>query len=91
MTSLENLTAKYIRNAEHAFETLRFSENQRSLSECKVKEIVELARAYMKDAGFYLKEGKSETALSSIAYCEGLLDALRLLGLIEFEWSKASR
>jgi len=90
MVPLESLVAKYIRNARYAFKTLCLLENQRSLGGDEVKEVVELARAYMKDAEYYLKKGKSETALSSIAYCEGLLDALRMLGLVEFEWSKTS-
>ncbi len=40
----------------------------------------------MADAKYYKAQGKLETSLTSIAYCEGLLDALRLLGAVEFEW-----
>jgi hypothetical protein len=31
-------------------------------------------------------EKNLETSLTSIAYCEGLLDALKLLGAVKFEW-----
>jgi len=40
----------------------------------------------LKDAKYYKDEKKFETSLTSIAYCEGLLDALRLLGVVKFEW-----
>ena len=41
---------------------------------------------YLEDAKYYKAQGKFETSLTSVAYCEGLLDALRLLGAVKFEW-----
>ena len=41
---------------------------------------------YLEDAKYYKAQGKLETSLTSVAYCEGLLDALRLLGAVNFEW-----
>jgi len=35
----------------------------------------------LEDAKYYEDKSKLETSLASVAYCEGLLDALRLLGL----------
>jgi hypothetical protein len=35
----------------------------------------------LKDARFYLDNGKPTTSLASIAYAEGLLDALKFLNL----------
>ena len=49
----------------------------------RVLEIVESAKAYLEDAKYYRKKGKLEVSLTSIAYCEGLLDALKLLGAIK--------
>ena len=43
-------------------------------------------RRYVEDAEFYLEKDDLETALASISYCEGLLDALKLLGIAEFDW-----
>jgi len=40
----------------------------------------------LQDAKYYKAHGKLETSLTSVAYCEGLLDALRLLGAVKFEW-----
>lgn len=40
----------------------------------------------LEDAKYYREKKKLETRLASVAYCEGLLDALRLLGFVEFSW-----
>ncbi|RLE61873.1 MAG: DUF357 domain-containing protein [Thermoprotei archaeon] len=52
----------------------------------KVEKLIELAESYMKDAKYYLSKGNPITSTSCIAYAEGLLDALRLLGFVDFEW-----
>ena len=54
-----------------------------------VKYILKLAESYYYDAKFYL-EDKNDifTSLACIAYSEGLLDALKFLGFVEFEWPK---
>lgn len=54
----------------------------------KIGEIVELAKSYTKDAEYYLNRGDSITSTSCIAYAEGLLDALRFLGFLNFEWRR---
>jgi FAD synthetase len=51
-----------------------------------VAAVLDWANDYLKDAKYYKSQGKFETSLTSIAYCEGLLDALRLLGAVKFEW-----
>ena len=48
--------------------------------------VLRWATDYLEDAKYYKAQGKLETSLTSIAYCEGLLDALRLVGAVEFEW-----
>jgi FAD synthetase len=57
-----------------------------SLSEETVADVLRWATDYLEDAKYYKAQGKFETSLTSIAYCEGLLDALRLVGAVEFEW-----
>jgi len=51
-----------------------------------VNAVLRWATDYLDDAKYYKAQGKFETSLTSIAYCEGLLDALRLVGAVEFEW-----
>ena len=83
---LEKLVSKYIRNAERAFDEIREVAGAMQLEEEGAKRVFESAKRYLEDAKFYQQEGKLETSLASIAYCEGLLDALRLLGAVEFSW-----
>ncbi len=48
--------------------------------------IINYAKNYLKDAKYYKDQKKYETSLTSIAYCEGLLDALKLLDVVNFDW-----
>ena len=58
-----------------------------NLTEENVNNILRWAVDYLEDAKYYKDQGKLETSLTSVAYCEGLLDALRLIGAVNFEWS----
>ncbi len=50
--------------------------------------IVDLAMLYYKDSRYYYEKGDCVTGLVTISYAEGLLDALRNLGLIEWSWTR---
>jgi hypothetical protein len=56
-----------------------------SIDERQIKGVVSSAALYAEDAKHYLEERPS-TALAAISYAEGLLDALRFLGLARFTW-----
>ena len=84
--SLETLTSKYIASAEKVLNDLQQTRTQFSVSEDVVAEVLRWASDYLDDAKYYKAQGKLETSLASVAYCEGLLDALRLLGAVKFEW-----
>jgi len=45
--------------------------------------IVDYVRRYVADAKYFLQTGKATTALASVAYAEGLLDSLTILGLAD--------
>ncbi len=45
--------------------------------------IVEHAKRYVADSRYFLETGKPTTALASVAYAEGLLDSLTILGLAD--------
>lgn len=55
----------------------------------EVNEVIDLAYLYLKDAKYYFSAGDYVTALSCIAYSEGLIDSLRLLGNVEVEWVRS--
>jgi FAD synthetase len=84
--TLKELTSKYIRNSERVFTELKMAQDVVVIDEEKIKDIIESARRYLNDAKYYEEKEILETSLTSIVYCEGLLDALRLLGVVEFTW-----
>ncbi len=85
---LEALIIKYIYSAEKVLEELKRTEGSVRVSDAGVDEILSYVAAYLEDAKYYRDQKKFETSLTSVAYCEGLLDALRLLGAVEFKWPK---
>lgn len=84
--SLEALTTKYISMAEAVLKQLARIKTPILLNERNVAEVLDWANRYLEDAKYYKAQGNLETSLTSVAYCEGLLDALRLLGAVNFEW-----
>jgi len=47
--------------------------------------IVDYAKRYVADSRYYLETGKPTTALASVAYAEGLLDSLTIMGVADLE------
>jgi FAD synthetase len=84
--SLEALTSKYIASAEKVLKELQQMKENVSVGEEEVAKVLRWASDYLEDAKYYKVQGKFETCLTSVAYCEGLLDALRVLGAVKFEW-----
>jgi FAD synthetase len=84
--SLGELVSKYIASAEHVFREMKIAENTINLDAEHFRKVVNFAKAYLEDAKYYWDRKKFEVSLASIAYCEGLLDALKLLGAVKFEW-----
>ena len=84
--SLEALVVKYITSAETVVKEMQRTKGSINVDEDCVDNILGYVEAYLEDAKYYKAHGKFETSLTSVAYCEGLLDALRLLGAVKFEW-----
>ena len=84
--SLEELVSKYIGSADHVFDKMKVCETCANIDVLGVKKVVQFAKAYLEDAKYYRNKKKFEVSLASVAYCEGLLDALKLLGVVKFEW-----
>ncbi len=83
--NLATLVLRYVASAENAFKELKITEGQQ-IDIDRVQSVLQSARNYLEDAKFYMETRKLEVSLTSIAYCEGLLDALKTLGLVNFEW-----
>ncbi len=86
--SLEALVAKYIISAEKVLEKMQRTKGGATVTDARIDEILGYVTAYLKDAKYYKDQKKFETSLTSVAYCEGLLEALRLLGVVDFEWPR---
>ena len=83
---IDELVTKYIRGADQVIQKIKKIPEEVHLNEEEAETVFDWAKRYLEDAKYYQKEGKLETSLTSVAYCEGLLDALRLLGAVEFSW-----
>jgi FAD synthetase len=86
MTNIEELITKYIGGADRVIQEIGQLPEDVHLKDEEAKTVLDWAKRYLHDAKYYQEEGKLETSLTSVAYCEGLLDALRLLGAVEFSW-----
>jgi len=64
--------------------SLKLAEN---ISNPDALRVVDYAKRYVADSKYFLETGKPTTALASVAYAEGLLDSLSIIGMTE---SKAS-
>lgn len=84
--TIEGLVSKYVQNTKRVFKEMRITQGSVLIDEEKIKTVIETAKRYLEDAKYYQDEKKFETGLASVAYSEGLLDALRLLGAVEFSW-----
>jgi FAD synthetase len=86
MTSIKELISKYIRSADLVIKEIGEIPKDVHLKKNGVEIVFDWAKRYLNDAKYYQEKGKMETSLTSVAYCEGLLDALRLLGVVDFSW-----
>ena len=84
--SLEALVSKYIASAEKVVGEIQLTHSSLTVDEAGVSKVMKYVRDYLADAKYYKSQKRLETSLTSVAYCEGLLDALRLLGAVKFEW-----
>jgi FAD synthetase len=89
--SLEELVSRYITSAEHVFSELEIDGTRIKIDVGDITKVVDSAKAYLEDAKYYRDQKRFDVSLASVAYCEGLLDALKLLGTVKFEWPVRKR
>jgi len=75
---------RYLESVGAVLEELKLSCS--GAEEEKVKAIIETVRNYREDGEYFLKHGDVANGLAAVCYAEGILDALRLMGVIEFQW-----
>lgn len=86
MTPVEKLLAKYVQSVEKVFTEIKLSRSGVNIEPGKTGRVVDRAKRYFEDAKYYREKKRDDVGLASIAYSEGVLDALKLLDLVEFQW-----
>lgn len=81
---LERKVSRYLASVAKAFQRARV-QPPKGMEE-GVDEVIDAARRYFSDSIHFKNKRDLVTSLATVAYCEGLLDALRMLGFVEFEW-----
>jgi hypothetical protein len=72
---------RYIANFSIALEKITMTHGDSVVLAANISRVTDAVRRYLDDAQHYLNEGRPTTSLASIAYAEGLLDALTFLEL----------
>jgi hypothetical protein len=88
--SAQELAAKYIVAMEKTLRNVQRTTASVAVSKECIDEIFGYVEAYLEDAKYFLSQGKFETSLVSIAYCEGLLDALKLINAVNVSVTEKS-
>ncbi|MBN1682439.1 diphthine synthase [Candidatus Bathyarchaeota archaeon] len=83
-SEIDILIQKYVIGCRRVLQNLILYPPKQS-SKKEIEDLIDHVNRYLDDAEYYMADNKP-TALTSVAYAEGILDALKLLGLAEFEW-----
>jgi diphthine synthase len=81
---LDRLIDKYITGCRRVRETMTTNPIT-TPTNSQIRSILDHVDRYLFDAEYY-RADKKPTALTSVAYAEGILDALKLLGIADFQW-----
>ena len=81
---LDRLIDKYIAGCRRVREAMT-TNPPTAPTESQIHAILDHIDRYLADAEYY-RADKKPTALTSVAYAEGILDALKLLGIADFQW-----
>jgi diphthine synthase len=82
---LDRLIDKYIDVCRRVRGEITIKQQTSPTTEAQICDLLDHIDRYIADAEYYRIE-KKPTALTSVAYAEGILDALKLLGIADFEW-----
>jgi len=77
---------RYIENVEGTLAHIRCIDLPATVTSSGVEKVIDTIKRYVSDTRYHIGEGKFTTALASISYAEGLLDAVRLLKIARFSW-----
>ena len=84
-SEIDALIEKYIKVCRRVRAEMKINAPSITLTENQVQSLLGHVDKYLSDAEYYSTERKA-TSLASVSYAEGILDALKMLGISEFEW-----
>ena len=79
------LIEKYSRGCRKVLGSIVVEKLPAEVDETRVEKLLDHVGRYLDDAAFYRVDRRA-VALTSVAYADGVLDALKLLGLADFQW-----
>jgi len=82
---IQRLIKKYSKSCRNVIKNLKLQTLPSTITTEQVNALIQHATNYLDDGEYYVTDRKP-TALVSVSYAEGILDALKLLGLVQFEW-----
>ena len=74
---------RYIASLTAELEKTSTIQDGKVVKRANIERVTDAISRYLKDACHYLDQGRATTALASVAYAEGLLDALIFLELAQ--------
>ena len=83
MQSVMERARKYIYNLKYALGNLSINKNVKLNN---INKVIDHVKRYLSDAEYYFEKEDYITSIVCSSYAEGVLDALKLLGLLSFEW-----
>ena len=87
-SEVRSLVRRYVSSVELVLRDLNIRDFDSTLIDKNMELVIDAAKRYLSDAKYYLKIKKEAIALTSISYAEGLLDALRIMELVDFKWQR---
>ena len=90
-SEVRSLVGRYVSSVELVLKDLKLRDPNSIVVDQKMELVMDAVKRYLSDAKYYLKIKKEAIALTSISYAEGLLDALRIMELVDFEWKRVDK
>ena len=88
---VSSLVERYVSSIEFALKDLKIRDSNSTFVEHQIELVIDASKRYLSDAKYYLGIKKEAIALTSISYAEGLLDALKIMELVDFEWQRVDK
>ncbi len=88
MEGVAQKSSRYIAATEKILRQMKYKSPSEKRYHLRADGVIDLAKQYLKDAIYYHSKKDYGTSLTCVAYAEGLLDSLRKLGWLEYEWER---